>query len=77
MTKWQPIETAPRETKVIVLRRDGEIHIARVSNGSAGYYGIMSADFGDASCLFFFPVNGDEKSGDYPTHWMPLPEPVK
>jgi len=75
MSEWQPILTAPFETEVLVLRRDGAMHVARVGGWSESRYGILSADFGDASCSFFFPVNGDRTKDDAPTHWMPLPEP--
>jgi len=45
----------------------------------AGYserrWGVLSADFGDAFCTFFFPVGGDDKSDDAPVYWAPLPDP--
>ena len=72
MSEWQPIETAPKETELLVLRRDGVMHVARV-DGYDRKYGILNADFGDASCRFFFPVGSDWGQGDTPTHWMPLP----
>lgn len=70
--EWQPIETAPKDIELLVVRRDGLMHVAKVS-GIDKKYGIMSADFGDASCMFFFPVGGDHNQDDTPTHWMPLP----
>lgn len=72
MTKWQPIETAPQDVELLVLRRDGGMHVAKV----AGYdrkYGIMNADFGNASCHIFFPLDNDYSADDAPTHWMTLP----
>ena len=73
MTTWQPIKTAPKSIEVLVLRRDGVMHVAKVA-GFERKYGILSADFGDASCLIFFPCGGDYASDDAPTHWMPLPD---
>lgn len=75
MSKWMPIETAPKDVEVLVRRKDGVMHIAKVSGYGDRRYGILSADFGDASCMFFFPVGGDYGSDDTPTHWMPLPSP--
>ena len=72
---WQPIETAPNETLLLVLRRDGAMHVARVGGFAGRRFGILNADFGDASCSFFFPVGGDHTQDDTPTHWMPLPNP--
>lgn len=70
---WQPIETAPEKTHVLVLCRDATMHVARVG-GYDKKYGILDADFGDASCTFYFPVGGNQDADDAPTHWMPLPE---
>ena len=75
--EWQPIDTAPKEIEVLVLRRDGIMHVARVGGFAERRYGILSADFGDASCSFFFPVGGDHNQDDTPTHWMPLPAAPK
>jgi hypothetical protein len=72
MSEWQTIETAPEDEELLVLRRDGGMHVARVS-GFTNKFGILSADFGNASCSFFFPVSGDYSGDDAPTHWMPLP----
>lgn len=74
--QWQPIETAPRYTEVLVLRRDGNMHVAEVS-GYDRKFGIMNADFGDARCTFSFPIDGNYEAGYAPTHWMPLPAPPK
>ena len=74
MSDWQPIETAPEKTDLLVLRRDGAMHVAQVS-GYNNKYGILNADFGNASCQFFFPIDENYQADDAPTHWMPLPEP--
>lgn len=71
---WQPIETAPYETQVLVMRRDGVMHVAKVAGYSGRRWGVLSADFGDASCTFFFPVGGDDKSDDAPLYWQLLPD---
>lgn len=74
MNEWQPIETAPEGIDVLVIRRDLVIHVAKIS-GIRNKFGVMSADFGNASRSFFFPVSGNYDSDDTPTHWMPLPKP--
>lgn len=76
MTEWQPIETAPELTKLLVLRRDGEMHVASIS-GYDRKFGVLSVDFGNVTTCIFFPVSDDYSAGDAPTHWMPLPEPPK
>lgn len=72
MMKWQPIENAPKNIEILVLRRDGIMHVARV-DGFDRKYGILNADFGNASCSFFFPIDNDYSAEDAPTHWMYLP----
>lgn len=74
LSGWQPIETAPKHVQLLVLRRDGVMHVANV-DGFQEKYGILFADFGDASCTFLFPIGGNYEADDTPTHWMPLPAP--
>lgn len=74
MSDWQPIETAPENKPLLVLRRDGVMHVATVS-GLFRKFAHLSADFGNASCSFFFPVSEDSDADDTPTHWMALPPP--
>ena len=69
---WRPIETAPIGVDLLVKRRDGVMHVAKVS-GHDRKYGTLNVDFGNASCLFFFPVNDDYEADDAPVEWMPLP----
>ncbi|HUH36673.1 MAG TPA: DUF551 domain-containing protein [Spongiibacteraceae bacterium] len=75
-TNWQPIETAPEGVELLVLRRDGVMHVAKVS-GYRNRFGMLSCDFGNASASFFFPLNDNYEGDDAPTHWMPLPEAPK
>lgn len=76
MSDWMPIESAPDDREVLVVRRDGVMHVAKVSGFENRKYGILNADFGNASCSFFFPVSGNyESDDDTPTHWQPLPQP--
>lgn len=72
MTEWKTIDTAPENVELLVLRRDGIMCVAKVS-GYVKRFGVLNADFGNASCSIFFPVSGDYSSGDTPTHWMELP----
>lgn len=61
--EWQPIETAPRDGKIIILT-DGFCTYAAWSDGDSKTWDIAD-DFGEP--------NGIEEK--YVTGWMPLPEP--
>lgn len=58
---WQPIETAPRDGRRILLCR-GEI----VEPVTVGYWSM-------AECRFVMPLARDECPA---THWMRLPDPA-
>jgi len=73
MTKWQPIETAPK---------DGTAILAWPINGN----GFYSKDEEDrisyvvrwyARNAVWLEASGEEYMQCYPTHWMPLPAPPK
>jgi len=73
---WQPIETAPKDQKVLVITCSGVMFIAEVflygkAKGRTGY------DFGNVSASIWFPYCKGREEYDTPTHWMPLPEPPK
>jgi len=74
---WQPIKTAPKDTQVLVLRRDGVMHVARVGGFDDRRYGILDVDFGNANCQFYFPIDNDYTADDAPEFWMPLPVPAE
>ena len=63
---WQPIHTAPKETRVLVWV-DGQVFIATQEYEQASYE--------DSYESFWYWDAFD--SGECPTHWMPLPEPPK
>lgn len=63
---WQPIETVPSETLILVLL-EGDVYQAYRSD--KGCWSFPCADFHGCGCC-----SGDR---DYPTHWMHLPEPPK
>jgi hypothetical protein len=71
---WKPIETAPRETELLVGRwvnRDWRIC-------QSGFYFDSGNDMeGEPSCRFWHCDwdNGGVTDDDGPTHWMQLPEP--
>jgi hypothetical protein len=71
MSKWQPIETAPKDgTHFLAVGPDGEIGIvSRHDHGGEKrnpkhHYECWVTDFNSAKGL-------------PPTHWMPLPEAPK
>ena len=70
VNEWQPIETAPKDTTVL-------IHWAE-SKGYNGHTGIGGlADCEEDGFLWYEDHGADsgETCLEDPTHWMPLPEP--
>jgi len=63
--EWQPIETAPNGKEILVFM-EGEIF---QGNFEGTYWEFATADFHGCGCC--------SGTRDYPTHWMPLPEPPK
>lgn len=76
MAEWQPIETAPKDRRVIVVDADGRVEIAYWQENPRVW-----EDQPQGPCWTVFEPE------DYfyayhliahpPTHWMPLPEPPK
>lgn len=60
---WQPIETAPRDRTMIIYGGEGWATVGRWLGKKTGWY-QLNTDPCDSWA--------DE---DFPTHWMPLPEP--
>lgn len=67
MSDWQPIETAPRDVKVIM----GGWYIVSERKDWETRDGVVYESY-----LFGFLKRRTIRSSDY-THWMPLPEPPK
>lgn len=74
MTEWQPIETAPKDGRmVVVLGKSDGLETHRIA--CAFWFQWEVGDW------YYSPQNIDEdfegcRSLDFiPTHWMPLPEP--
>jgi hypothetical protein len=64
MTKWQPIETAPKDgTEIIAYRKVQPPHIEAMS----------WADYGDTG-RWYWTYDGDSPDVQ-PTHWIPIPPP--
>ena len=67
--EWQPIETAPKNTDVLVFM-EGDV-----------FQGILDKEGGFVDKGWDFPFADAHGCGccageeNYPTHWMPLPEP--
>lgn len=66
--QWQPIETAPHDTEILVFM-DEEIYEARLDTygGKIKGWTFPMADYHGCGCC--------SGSNDLPTHWMPLPQP--
>ena len=85
MSEWQPIETAPKETIILLFavtdrREDGSIVNWKMATGwstpaSSGVRPTFSATTDWAQWTWDGHRLGwwDHK----PTHWMPLPDPPK
>ena len=58
MTEWQPIETAPKDTAILVYHNMFTVAHFNTAFGRWIGYGQNTSEF----------INGD------PTHWMPLPQ---
>jgi len=75
MSKWQPIETAPKRSKWILLwcvfDDRPEVHVGRRVKDS----GVRGRPFGP----FIWATYANDKVGSIAervvTHWMPLPPP--
>jgi hypothetical protein len=62
VSEWKPIETAPKDTAVLIYRNG--YNIAHF-NTQAGKWIGYAWDSADTRIMRLSP----------PTHWMPLPEP--
>jgi hypothetical protein len=58
---WQPIETAPKDRRIIVFRPHGTDYIPKVGED------YWSVELGNCWA--------HSNSSVQPTHWMPLPDP--
>lgn len=69
MSEWQPIETAPRDGKsILVHARDGDMIVAHWEEQPAFGW----SDWADSRTGYRV-----HKRSAYVTHWMPLPDPPK
>lgn len=79
MSKWQPIETAPRDGTAVLLYQPWKsgretLCIGHYANGWINQLCLYCAH--DQARKFGGEI-GNEVSHCDPTHWMPLPEPPK
>jgi hypothetical protein len=72
---WKNIESAPTDgTEILVFRQDAGVFTAWfVSPDSFPSNGLPSVGEDDERC--WFTRDGEDLTGDMPTHWMPFPEP--
>lgn len=68
--KWQPIETAPRDSTPILMYLAVPSEHA-VGSGSAPFTSIVMGDLNGPGGLITSPLGETVRV----THWMPLPEP--
>ena len=62
--EWQPIETAPTDTEILVFMY-GEIYQARFDRW--GRWAFPMANYHGCGCCAV--------DDDSPSHWMPMPDP--
>lgn len=73
LSGWQPIETAPRQHKQVVLLY-GEEYGRRI--WGRGYYfkGVPGDGEGWVTSSFYTEPEDDSRGIFTPTHWMPMPK---
>ncbi len=70
MADWQPIETAPKDGRYVLLCFiDGCSRDPECPNMAVGRY------YEDAPDYWLTAIWASSASHEMPTHWMPLPEP--
>jgi hypothetical protein len=69
MNEWQPIETAPKDTLLILYLKDEGVIIGE------GWHTYDEPPYGEPSKDLYWWV--EQRGRVHPTHWMPLPEPPK
>ena len=77
--RWQPIETAPKDTEVLVWREDSGPFIAKFTDP----YEVITVEemerdgleFPDDFEEWWSDAYGWQEGSERPTHWMPLPPP--
>lgn len=67
MKSWRKIETAPKDgTSILVYNKDGHIYEAKWDTRLGIWRFAVAEQHGCGCC---------GGNAEFPTHWMPLPEP--
>ena len=72
--QWQPIETAPKDTPVLIWAEGEQMITAQYCTYRANNNTIYRAEW---QLLDSGRYAEDHDMSYDPTHWMPLPEPPK
>jgi hypothetical protein len=78
VSEWQPIETAPKEDREVLVTDGFDIWQARyIDEDTDGVCGYWTSDYVGFECYDCWPKHRIElgKAKIKLTHWMPLPEP--
>ena len=71
MGDWQPIETAPKDGRRILVTCEGRVFIATYASGWTPEWVDEGSGYWDAS------MDSIDYAHFFATHWMPLPTPPK
>lgn len=66
MSEWQPIETAPKDGRGVLVSNGQAV-------GEATFFAEYDGWWWAGSC----PTDYCDFQVDNPTHWMPIPDPPK
>lgn len=78
MTQWQPIETAPKDGKKVLIVANGVIYAAWWNSEFENQWDEETSEYRYVGAWTDDAVEsfGYETVASYePTHWMPLPDP--
>jgi hypothetical protein len=73
MNDWQPIETAPKDGRQVIVVVDGRVKIGRWANVINTDHGVVTYAHQGWSIPDMFAFGNTPE----PSHWMPLPDPPK
>lgn len=74
MSKWQPIETAPKDGTEILLCRATDADGDPITDEAWGIFVQVAAWWGSEEWIVYCSMICEPRLHFEPTHWMPLPQ---